>query len=301
MRTQIVLGLMLWCVAGTAAQEAPAPAGADAKTGPLERATHLGIRRLAKRYKLDDPQKELVRALLKEHFADFVEKYGDEMKAITVEAAAFHGKLDDPEAIPAGFVKIQERAAKVSAEQRRRVAKAVEEFRDGILSPEQRAAFDGDRGPALKEFGVLMGAAHTDYLLGQGLLRGDRWAAGDPAVRARRIFTGVGFLDREWEQWLAAASKSARMTDEQNGKARLMLESAILDAAAYRRAKEDDIRRVAAELAELFTSRPTPAKRAAVERGAVELTAPLEAIGAKWKADVLKLLTQEQRKSAAKP
>ena len=301
MRTSTVLSVLFWSVAGAAAQETPAPSGSDGKPPALQRSTDRGIANLAKRYRLDDVQKELVRALLKEHFSDFVEKYGAEMKAITVEAAAFHGKLDDPDSVPAGFVKLQERAARVSAEQRRRAAKAVEEFRAGILNEEQRVAFDLHRSPALREFSAFMGLAHTDFLRSQGLLQGERYAVADPAVRARRIFTGAGFLDREWELWLEATAKSARMTQEQAGKGRLMMESAILDAAAYRRAKEGEISRIAGELADQLTSLPTPEKRIAVERAAVELTAPLEAIGAKFKSDVLKLLSEEQRKSATKP
>jgi hypothetical protein len=122
------------------------------------------------------------------------------------------------------------------------------------------------------------------------------FAPGGPGGKA---FTGRGFLEAEWSRWGERVAKAARMDEEQTRKATEMLDLARAAAAEYRRLREPEIKRIAADLAELRKAeKPDAVRIAGLEKAASDLVRPLEEIGRKWQNDVLGLLNAEQRKSA---
>lgn len=123
--------------------------------------------------------------------------------------------------------------------------------------------------------------------------------AGGVDAKLGRFFTGRGFEEKSWEAWLSLVDKTVKMTDDQRTKATALLGEAKDAAVGYRKAKEEDYKRIAAELAALRAeAKPDPAKKKSVEKAAADLSAPVDEITKKWKADVLALLTDEQRKVA---
>jgi hypothetical protein len=121
--------------------------------------------------------------------------------------------------------------------------------------------------------------------------------AGGVEARLGRFFTGRGFEEKNWETWLASAITSAKFSEEQQSKAKALLAEAKSAVADYRRTREAEYKRIAADLAEVRTN-PAAAKdrKAGVEKAATALAAPVEEVGRKWRADVIALLSDEQRK-----
>jgi hypothetical protein len=96
------------------------------------------------------------------------------------------------------------------------------------------------------------------------------------------------------------AVASAKFTADQRTKADELLAAARAAAADHRKAREAAFRRLAADWAEVEKARQEGRadldRWQGVKRAGTELTAPLEELGRRWKADVAALLTADQRR-----
>ena len=124
--------------------------------------------------------------------------------------------------------------------------------------------------------------------------------AGNAARKALKVFSGKGFVEAEWAKWLERTAVAVGMTAEQRTRADRLLNLAAEAAAEHRKAREADYRRIAADLAKLQQGRGDPATRVGVTKAAAELSAPVDAIGKRFRADVAALLDDAQSKKLPK-
>jgi hypothetical protein len=264
----------------------------------IEKGLDRAVQGVAKRYNLDDQQAAAARKLFNERANDFLDKNGERIEKLVAEVKdrVQSGQLRFPPR-PEDIKEALELVMPLVNDARKHFGETADHFR-GILNDDQRKTFDEDRArlemvadqalESLKNGQLPLGA------LGGGL--GGFGGGGDPAAaRTRMVFTGAGFLEREWDLWLERSAKAAKMTDEQFSKSREILKLAKEAAAEYRRAKEEDIKRVGQLLRD---ARRDAEKRKEADKAAEELAKPLEEIGKKWQSDVLALLSEEQRKAA---
>lgn len=232
------------------------------------------VRTAAEMYKLDDGQKDALRVLLDERSKVTQEKW----EAVGRHFRAYREKQENGEEVDwdaarAEAAPLFEAARKVMEETRGLI-------REQILDDEQRRIYDKAKADGRDPL-----TGREDFMV-------------SPAERLARRFTGKGFEEQSWEQWLEAVDRAAKLTGEQSAKAKEMLAMAKEAAARYRRDKEDDYRKMAADLAELAKDAKAPAdKRRAVEKAAAELAAPIDGIGKKWREDVTALLDEKQKQA----
>ena len=217
-------------------------------------------------------------------------EYEDDVRGIELDIAPDGTVRESDETLPLEDLPAEvRRAVEKNAPDAKRVKRKTDA--EGGMRYEIR----GERGArmVLSPTGELLDVREGGGPAGAGFGGG----AADPRLR----FTGRGFLEREWGQWLDRTVRQAGMTDEQKARAAGMLKLATDAAADYRKAREADIKRLAGELAELGkAAQPDAARRAAVEKAAAELEAPLLEIGRRWRADVLNLLDDAQRRRLEK-
>jgi len=177
--------------------------------------------------------------------------------------------------------------------------------RENILTDDQRRLFDAALAdnndpltgqPADENLPNHHPAKYKAYTEAQAKLHREQWAAMSEANRAERVFNGKGFVETEWTQWLQRTAAATDMTDEQRVRAAEMLDLAKAAAAEYRKRKEADYRKIAAELAKAGDS---PAA-AGLRKAATELSAPVDSIGRKFREDVMELLSAEQMKKVGR-
>lgn len=258
----------------------------------LKRMMEQGVDRLVQgageRYKLDDGQKEQLRSLLGEKTKEFLDGHADELKSLSEKVQALREK--GAEAKLTEWAEVLESARPLMESARKNVEKTGDIFRDKVLDDEQKKLFEQDREAGRNMFERMQRGG-----FGGG---GAGGFGNNPALR----FSGRGFEEQSWEQWLRTTARRVEMNEEQQSKAKEFLELAKKAAADYRKAKEEDYKRMAAAFAELRRT-PDAEKRKALEKEGGELTKPIDEIGTKWKADVTNLLTPEQKKKleAAEP
>lgn len=241
----------------------------------------------AQLYGFDPVQTEAVRAMFAEEFAEYLSWWEviDRLNIQNCKALA-RGEVTHEEVREAQTPLI---ARSTAVLERMRAA-----FRETMLDDAQRRRFD------------------ETELLGRDPLTGDKSvlgrssgsAEGDPLQRSVKRFTGQGFLEAGWAAWLDKVEVEARLTEAQRTKGRGMLALAKSAAADHRKAKESAYRRLAAEWAAIDKARQEG--RAEVDRWqafrkeGTELTAPLEDIGRRWRADVVALLDDNQKRIVAR-
>ena len=183
------------------------------------------------------------------------------------------------------------------------------EFRDKILTDDQRQLFDViaadgtdplTGNPVDPELPGHDPARFKAYLEAREKENREQTEAMQTARRTSAMFTGKGFVETEWSRWLEATARSVGMTAEQRTRADRLLNLAAEAAAEHRRAREADYRRIAADLAKLQQGRGDPATRVGVTKAAAELSAPVDAIGKRFRADVAALLDDAQSKKLPK-
>jgi hypothetical protein len=250
----------------------------------IERATERIAQAAGERYKLDDGQKEQLKTLMADKMKDFAEKNADTFKQLADDAAALQEKGQD---INLGDIaKMFEKVRPLMENARKSMNEAGDAFRDKILDETQKKQFEEDRARGNDAFDRFS----------RGIAGG---GGGFGPGGNTRSFTGRGFEEQSWESYLTRTIRTAKMTDEQQAKAKDMLEQAKKAAADYRKAKETEYKKVAAELAELRKT-PDAEKRKAVEKEGEELSAPIDAIGKKFRDDIVALLTDEQKAAVEK-
>lgn len=255
---------------------APPPA---AKPGRFEqRSVDKTAETAAAKYGLDERQKEELSLLLDERGKEFRRK-ADELAALWKDFEVRRGKGEKVD-----LTEFFERVHPLSNEVSKFEHRTAEMVRARFVDPARREAFD------------------ADIAKGENPLIVPRPPAPPPGsvtwtdAEGRTVVSG-GREEQEWRQWLAKAARAAKMTDEQKEKALGLLELAEKAAAEYRKAKAADFKKTGADLAAASSDKDAdPAKRRALRQAAIELRLPILEIGRRWRADVIELLTPEQRK-----
>jgi len=260
-----VLGLVL------AAAVFAGAAGAQQRKGRFDPAQFLErqVEEATKVYKLDDSQKEKLKTLLEARGKASREKMEPIRKAF--EDAKKEGKRLNRE-------EFQEKFGDIFANMRKDREETATMVRDQILNDEQKKTFDERKTKG------------ESLLGGQGFGRG---GAGQPGQGG---FGRGGTTQQEtvWDRWLGQVVEKGKLTDEQKSKATVMLGQAKEAAAAYRKDKDADFKKAADEL-----SKAREAGREAIAaalKTTEELNKPIVEIGNKWKADILGLLNEDQKK-----
>jgi hypothetical protein len=224
-------------------------------------------------YGLDPRQAARFAAAAEDQTGAFLAAYFESCR-IEQEAIAAGLRLDDP-AVRAA---LEPAYAAVKREFESEGLRA--QFRNEILRPDQRAAFD------------RAVAEGRDVFTGKPL-------PAEPVEHRRKRFTGRGEAEKAWARWLDAVAARTKMTDEQRQRALQLLERAREAAADYRRAHEADYAKLVHDFdaaATALAGKPDHLLLKAIERRAEQMFEPVDAIGRRWRRDVLGLLTEEQRR-----
>jgi hypothetical protein len=214
---------------------------------------------------------------------------GDRKSKAEVDGEGRLLKLDEtvapadlPPAAAAGLEKALSDGVRVSEIKRKIDAQGAVQFEVRLDGPAGggKLAFDGDGKPVEPGKGPVGKGGPPDGIPG----------------KKGKDFTGRGFQEAEWAAWLDGLDRAVMLSPEQRKAADEYLQLARQAAAEYRKVRQDDYRRIAADLAALRKDKSAdPTAVAGLEKAAVDLSRPIEEIGRKWRADVLALLTQAQR------
>jgi hypothetical protein len=226
----------------------------------------------AERYGLDAVQREQLSELLTERHAAAVRK-ANELAAVWDEfaRAQIAGKAVDR-------AEVQARVEPMLEELRRHQADTPAHIRERVLTEPQRRLFDEDAANGAGPFADFHRVADS----------------GGAADRARRRFTGKGFLEREWAQWVAAALRIAKADESETRSAAQRLDAARLAAAEYRKGRERDYAELAKAMARLRGNEEIPE---GLRRAAEELNRPLDAIFERLRTEVIGLFPEDRAKA----
>lgn len=266
--TMIVLGVALAAGSAWAQEEKKA----DRFRQFAEKAREQMITKATERYKLSESQVTQLKTLLEER-SKITDAKREEIGKAFREAGAGGGRPD--------FKAVREKLQPLFEEMRKFAMETADKVKSDILNDEQKKLFDEDVAAGRQIIGGGFG--------GQG-----GFGQGGPGGRG---FTGRGFQEQQWDGYAQGVIRLAKTSEEQTGKINEMLKLAKEAAAEYRKAKEKELAEVAKELADLRQNRDTTREqRAAVEKKATDLNAPIGEIFSKFQKDVQALLTEEQRK-----
>lgn len=239
----------------------------------------------AKYYGLDDDQREAVRALMQDGFREYLDWWETiDRQSIKNAKLIARGELTHNELCKQNEPLIQ-RSAQV-------LDRIRAELREHILDGVQRARFEEAE------------LAGRDPLTGRQASFGSDARREDSVENASKRFTGKGFEEEAWAAWLKRVDTAARLNADQSARAADLLAQAKEAAADYRRAREADYKRLAGEWAEIDRTRAggnaDVSRWTAFRKAGAELTAPVGEIGRRWRADVMNLLDETQRRTVSR-
>jgi len=259
---------------------------------------------VAVRYDLEDAQKEQLRALMKERAEDFLKTHGEAIRKLAeTEGPALQEKIKAGGLRSEDVKALREKVTPLLEAARKHLSQSADLMSKNILDADQRTKFGEDRDRMEKQLDDALSRLNSGEFDQIGALMAGRMAGrlggGDFGPGGGRSFTGRGFEERRWDTWLRSLGLRGKMTDEQKQRAQSLLVQAKEAAALYRKEKEEDYKKIAADLAELRTNKDAdPKRREGIEKAGRDLGRPIEEIGLKWMKDVWALLNDEQKKAA---